>query len=1148
MPIHNPLTPPLPAAQHQYIQWSELYGDSLALTIAAAAKDYPGLMVIVTADILTAHKLQAALQFFQPDLTIYDFPDWETLPYDNFSPHQDIISQRLLTLYRLQYHNQPGILLAPISTVMQRLAPTDYISAHSLVLKQGDKLVLNQLRSRLDQAGYRVVSQVLEHGEFAVRGSLFDIFPMGTTQPLRIDLFDDEIDSIRTFDPESQRSLNTITEINLLPAREFPLTEAAVTLFRQQWREKFNGNPANCPIYQDISQSISSPGIEYYLPLFFPQLQTLFDYLPKNSLLVSVGDLNTSADTLWEEINERYEQRSHDITRPLLPPAELFLRPNELFSLCKNFKEIKVTTNNTAADVIKFNCLPVPEILIDHKHSDPLWQLKQFMDSRQQRVLLCAETAGRREALYDLLKNYGLRPQLCDSWQMFIQNTASLQLCSAPLDQGLCLIEPAFSVLTESQLFGQQRIQQRRRKKSREYDTDAIIKNLAELQIGTPVVHIEHGVGRYQGLQLLTISGIAGEYLTLIYANEDKLYVPVASLHLISRYSGAELENAPLHRLGSDQWQKAKHKAAEQIHDVAADLLAIQAERAVRKGFLYEHPRAAYEAFANAFPFEITTDQATAISAILSDMTQGKAMDRLVCGDVGFGKTEVAMRAAFIAVQNSKQVAVLVPTTLLAQQHYQNFLDRFAELPIRIEVLSRFRTSKEQARIIDQLKTGQLDILIGTHKLLQSDVKFNRLGLVIIDEEHRFGVRQKERLKSLRAEVDILALTATPIPRTLNMSLSGVRDLSIIATPPARRLAIKTFVREYQPALIREAILREILRGGQVYYLYNAVETIERAASELATLVPEARVGIAHGQMHERQLERVMADFSHHRCNVLVCSTIIENGIDIPAANTIIIERADKLGLAQLHQLRGRVGRSHHQAYAYLLTPPEKALSADAKKRLEAIAQSEELGVGFTLAIHDLEIRGAGELLGEGQSGHMQAIGFSLYMELLERAVASLKKGEPINLEANTIQHTEIKLPIAALFPEAYIPDVHTRLILYKRMSHAKNRAELDELRVELIDRFGLLPDASKNLMQLTALKIDAQALGITKIEASLKGGRIEFIANPKIEPARIIQLIQTQPQRYKLDGPQRLKFFWEKETATELLEGVSELLDELIK
>lgn len=1142
------LQPPLPAKQHNYIRWDGLYGDALALAISSAAQDYAGISMVITQDIVTAQKLQENLHFFQPKLTVYEFPDWETLPYDNFSPHQDIISQRLSTLYHLSQLKH-GVLIVPINTAMQRLTPTDYVSAHSLIIKPGDKLDLQQLRLRLDQAGYRAVSQVLEHGEFAVRGSLFDIFPMGTEQPLRVDLLGDEVDSIRTFDPESQRSLNVVANIHLLPAREFPLTETHITLFRQQWREKFSGNPANCPVYQDVSQGLSSPGIEYYLPLFFPQLHTLFDYLPESSLIINVGNLVDTAETFWQDATERYEQRSHDITRPILAPTALYLRPAELLALCKNFKQIKCQTETDPAnnlEAIHFATLPVPNAIIDHKAADPLYQLKQLLQTQEQRILLCAESAGRREALLDLLKAQQLAPVLTNHWQDFLQHDAKLQLTIAPLEQGLNTTAPAVTVLTENQLFGQQRIQQRRRKKAREYDTDAIVRNLAELQIGTAVVHIEHGVGRYLGLQLLTINQIPGEYLTLEYAGGDKLYVPVSALHLISRYSGAELEHAPLHRLGSDQWQKAKRKASEKIYDVAAELLAIHAQRAARQGFMYEHPRTAYEAFAASFAYEVTSDQATAISAVINDMTQGKAMDRLVCGDVGFGKTEVAMRAAFIAVQNSKQVAVLVPTTLLAQQHYENFKDRFADWPVRVEVLSRFRSNKEQQTIIEQLKTGKIDILIGTHKLIQSAVQFKQLGLIIIDEEHRFGVRQKERLKSLRAEVDILTLTATPIPRTLNMSLAGMRDLSIIATPPARRLAIKTFVREYQKPLIREAILREIMRGGQVFYLYNVVESIERAATELATLVPEARVSIAHGQMHERDLERIMADFYHHRSNVLVCSTIIETGIDIPAANTIIIDRADKFGLAQLHQLRGRVGRSHHQAYAYLLIPSEKTLTSDAKKRLDAIEQLEDLGVGFTLATHDLEIRGAGELLGEEQSGSMQAIGFSLYMELLERAVNSLKKGEAINLETDIHNIIEIKLPIPALLPDDYVPDVHTRLILYKRLASAQQLIELDEIQVELIDRFGLLPDATKNLVKMSALKITAQILGIIKIDAGFKGGRIEFSAKPNIDPIKIIKLIQTASGQYKLDGPHRLKFVWDKDNAANLLSGVENLLTEL--
>lgn len=1144
MHAFNPLSPPLPQKIGERLRWGSFYGSALGLAISNAARSSRKLNVIMTADMLSAAQMEDQLHFFAPDMAILSFPDWETLPYDQFSPHQDIISQRLATLYRLPQLRE-GILIVPITTLMQRIAPQAYLDASSFVLARGEQLHLDALRIKLERGGYRCVTQVMEHGEFAVRGSIFDIFPMGSIQPYRIDLLGDEVDSIRVFDPESQRSLEKMDKINLLPAREFPLTESAITQFRQRWRDKFAGNPVNCPIYQDISHGNSSPGIEYYLPLFFDNTATLFDYLPPDSLLMSMGNLVEAADNYWLEIRERYEQRSHDITRPLLSPMELFLPAPEIFNKINQFSSIQIQLESSQQYNIA--CTPPPVLLVDHKAAQPLAALQHFLQETQARLLFCTETAGRREALLELLKNIAIKPMLFSTWQEFLSSDHPLGITVAALSEGLCLTEPPLTIITENQLFGQKILQQRRRK-LREYDSDAIVRNLTELHVGAPVVHIDHGVGRYVGLQKLTSGGIEAEYLTLEYAGGDKLYVPVASLHLISRYSGADVEQAPLHRLGTEQWQKAKRKAAEQIRDVAAELLELYARREARTGHQYAAPQEAYRAFSAAFPFEETPDQQQAIEAVIHDMTSGKSMDRLVCGDVGFGKTEVAMRAAFIATQESKQVALLVPTTLLAQQHYQNFTDRFADWPVNIDMISRFRSQKEQVAILDKLKSGKVDIIIGTHKLLQQDIGFSKLGLVIIDEEHRFGVRQKERLKALRAEVDILTLTATPIPRTLNMAMSGMRDLSIIATPPARRLSVKTFVREQDKSLIREAILREIMRGGQVYFLHNAVETIEKMAADVAEWVPEARITIAHGQMHERELERIMADFYHHRSNVLICTTIIESGIDIPSANTIIIDRADKLGLAQLHQLRGRVGRSHHQAYAYLLIPSHKPITPDAEKRLDAIAALEDLGAGFTLATHDLEIRGAGELLGEEQSGNIEAIGFSLYMELLERAVAALKSGKIPELELSLEHGAEVDLKIPALIPEDYTPDVHVRLTLYKRIANANSQQELDELQVELIDRFGLLPPQTKNLFHITEIKLRAKPLGIRKIELGAKGGRIEFEAHPHIDPGAIIQLIQQQSQHYKLEGADKLRVMWEKDTAEGRIHGILQLLEKFGK
>jgi transcription-repair coupling factor (superfamily II helicase) len=1164
MQQQNIFSPPLPKKAGDKLRFGNLSGSSMALAISCAARAHTSLSLVVTHDRLTANQLENALKFFAPELEILSFPDWETLPYDNFSPHQDIISDRLHTLSRLSTLTQ-GVLIAPISTLLQRLPPKGYVDGNSLRVQCQDKINLDDMRRRLEHSGYRCVAQVMEHGEFAVRGSILDLYPMGSELPYRLDLFGDEIDTIRTFDPDTQRTIDKIEKIDLLPAREFPLTEAAITRFRQNWREQFSGNPIACPVYQDVSQGFCPPGVEYYLPLFFEQTATLLEYLPNDTLIFQVENIHQQAEHFWEEINERYEQGRHDVTRPLLPPAQLYLSVNDLFAQFN--LRAQISLQQQSSGMFDFATEALPDLAINHRAEQPLHKLKSFLENPHPpfghplpkgegipRILFCAESAGRREALLNLLQPTPIVPskeetffdlKLCNSWQEFLNNKQALAITVAPLENGLCLIDPTIAVITETELFGQQ-VMQRRRRKAKQFDSDAVVRNLAELSIGSPVVHIDHGVGRYQGLQTLKLNEQEGEFLILEYAGGDKLYVPVSSLHLISRYSGVDLEHAPLHRLGTDQWDKAKRKAAEQVRDVAAELLDIYARRAARVGHAFTAPDTQYQQFAAGFPFEETADQQQAIEQVIQDMTSGKSMDRLICGDVGFGKTEVAMRAAFLAVQDGKQVAILVPTTLLAQQHYQSFRDRFAEWPIQIEAVSRFRTAQEQKAILNKLEAGSLDIIIGTHKLIQKDVKFKNLGLLIIDEEHRFGVQQKEKLKALRAEVDILTLTATPIPRTLNMAMSGLREFSIIATPPARRLSIKTFVRERNKNLIREAIVRELLRGGQIYFLHNEVVSIERVAEEVTSLVPEARVGIAHGQMHERELERVMTEFYHRHYNVLVCTTIIETGIDVPTANTIIMDRADKFGLAQLHQLRGRVGRSHHQAYAYLMTPPKKSMTADAIKRLDAISALEDLGAGFTLATHDLEIRGAGELLGEEQSGNMQAIGFSLYMELLDRAVTALKSGKRPELDKPLNYGTEIDLQIPALIPESYVPDVHTRLVLYKRIASAKDQEGLRELQIEFIDRFGLLPEPVKNLFNLAELKLQAQTLGIRKIECSKQGGRVEFDAHPNVDPGKLIKLVQLHAAIYKFDGPTRLRFTLPQETAEQRIKNVAELLGKL--
>ncbi len=1122
MPVSVLHLPKLPAAAGKQ-HWGNLPGAAQALAIAEAASAARRFTLLLTADSQSAERLQEELSFFAPELPVLHFPDWETLPYDQFSPHQDIISLRIATLYRLP-EIKHGVLVVPIATALHRLAPTRFLLGSGLVLDVGQKLDVEEMRARLEAAGYRCVDTVYEHGEFAVRGALIDLFPMGSETPYRIDLFDDEIETLRTFDPETQRSVDKVESIRLLPAREFPLEKKAVTDFRGRFRERFDVDFRRCPIYQDLASGITPAGIEYYLPLFFEQSATLFDYLPGDTQVFSLPGIEQAAEHFWNDARNRYEDRRYDPERPLLPPADIFLPVEDCFARLKHWPRVVVSQEDVEVGVgrERFNAQALPELAIQAKASEPLAALRRFIEGYPGRVLFCAESAGRREVLLELLARLKLKPVEVGGWPEFSASGERLAITIAPLDEGLLLDDIA--LIAESPLFGQRVMQRRRREKSRDAG-DNVIKNLTELREGAPVVHIDHGVGRYLGLVTMEFDGQAAEFLALMYAEEAKLYVPVSSLHLIARYTGSDDALAPLHRLGSETWQKAKRKAAEQVRDVAAELLDIYARRAAREGYAFKDPAADYATFSAGFPFEETPDQQSAIDAVLADMLAAKPMDRLVCGDVGFGKTEVAMRAAFIAVHSGRQVAVLVPTTLLAQQHYNSFRDRFADWPVTVEVMSRFKSTKEVNEAVAKLAEGKVDIVIGTHKLLQDDVKFHNLGLVIIDEEHRFGVRQKEQLKALRSEVDILTLTATPIPRTLNMAVSGMRDLSIIATPPARRLSVRTFVMEQNEPTIKEALLRELLRGGQVYYLHNDVKTIEKCAADLAALVPEARIAIGHGQMNERELERVMSDFYHKRFNVLIASTIIETGIDVPSANTIIIERADKFGLAQLHQLRGRVGRSHHQAYAYLLTPPRKQMTEDAQKRLEAIANAQDLGAGFVLATHDLEIRGAGELLGDGQSGQIQAVGFTLYMEMLERAVKAIRKGEQPNLEQPLGGGPEVNLRVPALIPDDYLPDVHARLILYKRIASAIDEDGLKELQVEMIDRFGLLPDATKNLVRLTLLKLQAEKLGIRKVDAGPQGGRIEFAANTCVDPLTLIKLIQSQPNRYKFEGATIFKF-----------------------
>jgi len=1133
--------PPLPDDPKRRRYWNAPHGSALALALADAARAHAGVVVAVARDTHAAHALEADLRVFAGgDLDILHFPDWETLPYDLFPPHPEIVSQRIAALYRLPATRR-GVLVVPIATLMQRLAPRSFIGGSSLVLELKQRLDLADEQQRLQASGYRNVPQVQEPGDFAVRGALLDVFPMGSAEPYRIELFDREIDSIRTFDAETERSLHKVEKVNLLPAREFPLTEESTKAFRNTLRERFPIDPRHCPIYQDLKEGTTPAGIEYYLPLFFNHTETLFDYLSDTSLFVLAENALDAAEFFWTQAQQRYDSRAHDIERPILPVAELYLPPERLREQLNQRLRAEIVAKGSNEHAADIGTQPAPLLPINRRGEAPAQELKDFVVNYPGRVLIATDSAGRREALIEQLAHADLHPHVVASWQEFLAGQQRFCITVAALDDGFALTDPAITVLTERQLFGE-RAQQTRRRKSAVRDPEAVLRDLSELSIGAPIEHTDHGVGRYQGLVKLDVGG-GGEFLAIEYAKGDKLYVPVAQLHLVSRYSGTAPEMAPLHALGGDAWERAKRKAAQKVRDAAAELLALYAQREARPGHAFVYDRALYEQFAAAFPFEETPDQLQAIEAVIADLASGKAMDRVVCGDVGFGKTEVALRAAFVAATAGKQVAVLVPTTLLAQQHYQNFRDRLADWPVRVEVISRFKSKKEIDAALASLREGRIDVMIGTHRLLQADVKFKELGLVIVDEEHRFGVRQKEALKKLRAEVDLLTLTATPIPRTLNMSMSGLRDLSIIATPPAHRLAVKTFIAPYDPALVREAFQRELSRGGQVYFLHNEVDTIERTARDLSALIPDARLRIAHGQMPERELEQVMLDFYRQRFNVLVCTTIIESGIDVPSANTILINRADRFGLAQLHQLRGRVGRSHHRAYAYLIVPDRRAMTADAEKRLDAIASLEELGAGFTLATHDLEIRGAGELLGEEQSGQIEAIGFALYNELLERAVRALKSGKVPDFDLVDEHDAEVELHIPAFIPDNYLADVHTRLTLYKRIASARNADGLRELQVEMIDRFGLLPEAVKNLFAVAAIKLGATAIGMKKLELGEKGGRILFKPEPNIEPMNVIKLIQSQPKVYALDGQDKLKIRMELPGAAERLGTAQALL-----
>ncbi|WP_213687202.1 transcription-repair coupling factor [Acinetobacter sp. WY4] len=1125
-----------------------LQGSSTALLLKEIVQQQSRLFIVIARNNQHLGQLESELEFYGVKPTI--FPDWEILPYDRLSPHQDIVSERLAILSNMP---KTGVLLLSASTLAQRVAPTSWILGEHFDIHVGQKFDLEQQKKKLIQAGYHLVDTVYDPGEFAVRGSIMDIYASGQEAPIRIDLFDDEIESLKFFDSETQRTTQSLQQFTVLPAQEFPLKEGRAT-FRDRYAEFFpTANPKKNPIYQDVMDGIVSPGIEFYLPLFFSAeamqgQSSLISYLPKNGIVITDKALEESLSQFWQDVVRRYEDRRHNVDQPIMPPESLFFQTNQVLEQLNQFARIIAaqTPFDQKAGVLNLDTQLPPRLPVDPKREKPFHEVKKYIDQANHPVLLVAESAGRRESLKD-----ALRPSLGDiptveNFDSFIKSLYAIAITNAPLERGLVLTD-RISVISENQLY-EHRVVQRRRKRQQEVSEEFLIRSLTELTMGAPVVHIDYGVGRYAGLVTLSIDDQDHEFLQLDYADAAKVYVPVTNLHLISRYSGGDPDLAPLHKLGTDAWNKAKRKALEQIHDVAAELLHIQARRSSKPGISFEVDQSLYMQFASGFAYEETLDQANAIEATLHDMQQAKPMDRLVCGDVGFGKTEVAMRAAFVAVQNNRQVAILVPTTLLAQQHYDSFKDRFADWPVRIEVLSRFGSSKAHTKTIDDLIEGKVDIVIGTHKILQENVQFKNLGLMIVDEEHRFGVRDKERIKAMRADVDMLTLTATPIPRTLNMAFSGMRDLSIIATPPARRLAVKTFVQEHTDDTIKEAILRELLRGGQVYFLHNEVDTIDRAAEHIRKLVPEARVIVAHGQMRERELEQVMQQFYHKEYNVLVCSTIIETGIDVPNANTILIERADKLGLAQLHQLRGRVGRSHHQAYAYLMVPSLKALKGDAEKRLDAIQRASTLGAGFMLATEDLEIRGAGELLGEQQSGSMQAIGYSLYMEMLEKATKAIQKGKTPNFDAPLSLTAEITLHMPALIPDEYLGDVHQRLLFYKRISNTDTQEKLDNIRMELIDRFGIPPQPVKQLFAVHQIRLKAEQLGITKIDISSQGGHIEFAPDTPVQAITIIQMMQKHPTYFRMDGGQRLKVMVMLEDYQKRIQFIQDLLDSLLK
>lgn len=1131
--MQSPNSPILPDKAGEVLHWRKLHGAASSLSVAALARrEQP--IIYVCSEAQHMPMVAKELAFFCGDDTpIYTFPDWECLPYDRVSPHPDIVSQRLLALHRLPTLTR-GVLVIPVTALMQRLAPLHYIDTHTFNLRVGDDFDTESFRQRLINAGYYSVDQVMSPGEFAIRGGVVDVFPSGMNSPFRLDLFDTVIETIRLFDTETQRSTEQLTHIRLLPAREFPLDDASIQRFRQAFRATVEGNPQQSIIYKEVSKGLAPTGSEFYLPLFFEQTHSLFDFVPSDGVFVLEEGVMENAESLHSEVIERFENASLNPEWPPLEPHLLFLKPEQVFAGLKNHRRAQLLNLNLkdVKHVQDYNSQSPSKFSINPRSENPYAEFIDYLNTPGKRVLIVAESAGRRESLNGLLKEHSCHVNTVNGWQSFQSAGSALCLTVAEIDRGLRLdgIDGGgnLEIITESQLYGE-RTFQRRRRSDKNRDPDAIIKSLAELNIGDPVVHEDHGVGRYRGLETLNVAGDNNEFATIEYHGGDKIYIPVLSLDLVSRYVGGGPETAPLHKMGSDTWAKLRKKAKEKAYDVAAELLEIQALRMARVGHVFPPADHSYDAFAAGFGFEETPDQAQVITDVINDMTSAKPMDRLVCGDVGFGKTEIALRAAYMAIAGNKQVVMLVPTTLLAQQHYNHFTDRFADWPVNVELFSRFRTPKQTEEGIKGIKSGHIDIAIGTHKLIQKNIEFHDLGLMMIDEEHRFGVRQKEQLKKLRSQVDILTLTATPIPRTLNFALSGLRDISVIATPPRARLSVKTFVREWDDGLLKEALIREIRRGGQIYFLHNEVQTIEKMRARIQDLVPEARIMIGHGQMRERELENVMRDFYHQRFNILLCTTIIESGIDVPTANTIIVNKADRFGLAQLHQLRGRVGRSHHQAYAYMISPPLNSMTEDARKRLTAIESLDTLGAGFALASQDLEIRGAGELLGESQSGMIDQIGYSMYSSFLEQAIASIqrqrriKKGEKISA-IDVQEKVDINLNIPARFPDAYIPDVHMRLTMYKRIASAASQDQLKELQVETIDRFGLLPDAAQNLFSIAELKLRAARHDIKLLEVGPAGGLITFAHNPNINIDRLMRAIASKPLEFRFTGAERVQ------------------------